>query len=218
MAVTIQQAASNALQTWIAGQLTGGVVVDSQWPGPDTVLPAKAVTILLAGPRQDSHIPEHILSSVNSGAHQANVTWQYMACEQPLQIDVWATDPIARDDILAQLDQVLNAGNRGVGGTDSYVDGLLLQPLVADNWANTFFDYEFHSPDIDDTPDSIKRSEYRATMRGTAYMMLQATRLEARQVAIIFKAKLHTTDTAASTDLYDITTITATGESHSTGP
>jgi len=220
VSVTLQQASANALQAWLQSQLSD-VTVDTQWPGPDTPAPAKAITILLAGPRFDLHVPERFLSGTFPDSSHVRGVWQIRACEQPLQLDVWANDPITRDDILARLDIVLNAGNSSITGQynpDPVGDGLILQPLVADDWAATFFDFEFHGPDVTDTPDAVKRSEYRATLRGTSYAMLQVTKTTSRQIAISFKEKLHQTDVAASTDTNDIVTITAAGESHSTGP
>jgi hypothetical protein len=219
MAVTIQQAAVNALATWLTSQLTGGVTVATRWPSPDRPLPAKAVTILLAGARTDIRLDPEILSATNLGDFQTTVVWRLMACTQPLQLDVWAQSDFERDDIMAQLDTALNAGESSLAGAYANPVGHGCLVAVADGWpASTTADFVFNSPDIDDSPESAKRSEWRGTYRGEVHVMLSVTKVSARQVSIVFKQKLHETDTAASTDKYDNTTIDIDGESHSTDP
>lgn len=62
LTVTVEQAACNALRTWLASQLPG-VEIRSTWPDDDRPLPALAITVLLVGkatdewttPRQVAH-------------------------------------------------------------------------------------------------------------------------------------------------------------------
>ncbi len=197
----------NALVAWLTSQMPG-VTFDTRWPSPDRQLPAKMVTILMAGQRQDASVDTRVLASTNVGSNAASFRFQVKACTQPLQLDVWATSDVARDDILAQLDVALNASEQpaGVYNPDPAASGCLVS--VGDGWEDTFADFDFEGPDIDDSPDSVKRAEFRATIRGECRAMLYVTKQWARQATITFQQKLHETDEAASTDEFETSTIT----------
>lgn len=188
--ISIQQAACDQLAVWLGSQLPG-VVVEPRWPAPSKELPRKAVSIIQAGPRKDENIQPDLLSATNSGTTQSVTRWRLKACEQPIQIDVWTkTDP-ERDDILARLDIALNAGESALTGFFNPMPvgpGVLLK--LTGDWADTYADCQFESADITDTPDSTERAEYRATIRGTIYVMLAVTATTARQTVINFNAKL----------------------------
>ena len=216
--VTIQQAAMNALARWLHTSMSG-VIIENRWPSGDRKMPPRLVTLLMAGARNDEPIEPKLLSAVNSGSTKTNVVWQLKMCEQPIQMDIWAQSEMSRDDILAKLDIALNAGENSDSGffnPDPVGCGVLVK--VSDGWVDTTADFFFEGPDLDDSPETIKRSEYRATLRGTLYVMLAVTKESARQKTIIYKQKLHETDVAAPTDLNDISTITVSGDTHSEGP
>ncbi len=217
MITSIQQAAINSLSSWITSQMSD-VTVLSSWPSPDFPPPNKSITILTAGPRQDESIPLRYLSQSDGAPPSTTATWQIKVCEQNLQLDIWADSDVERDDIIARLDTVLNAGESalGVGIQDPAGSGVLL--AVSDGYpAGTTADFTFEGPDTEDSPESISRSEYRATIRGTAYLGLTVNTVTARQLIINLKEKLHTGDTADSGSLFDITTLTPSGQTGSTG-
>lgn len=175
--VTVVQAAANALALWLIKSLTSDIKVLEKWPEPDTQLPPKAVTVLKVGKR--SRIPLTQLSVANvkviGNGPLARVGYQIGSVEQPMQLDVWATSDAERDDILAQLDVALYAGidqTLGLPG-DPVRDGLLL-PLLDGHDGNNC-DYWFDEPQIDDTPDAVQRSEFRAILFGEARMALVVT-------------------------------------------
>lgn len=186
--VSIQQASANALANYLSTTLTGGVTVDTRWPSPDMPLQNKVVTVLLAGSRQDEFMEPQIMSYSNVGSTQSSVLFRLKACTQPMQLDIWTTSDVERDDIIAQLDIALNVGEASYIST--YVDpvgpGCLL--AVADGWpASTTADFVFENPRVDDSPESVKRSEYRATFTGNCYVALSVTKTTARQITTHFK-------------------------------
>ena len=184
MATSIQQAALNSLATWLTSQISSGVEISARWPSPDRALPAKAITIIKAGNTFDTPIERNIINQVDSLLDNSTIaTWQIRSRRQPLQLDVWATTEPDRDDLLAQLDSALNAAESPVTSFgDAAGSGLLLN--IADGWVNSFADFSFDGPSITDTPDSVQRSEYRATISGDLYVMLTVDRTSARQIQI----------------------------------
>jgi hypothetical protein len=174
--VSIEQAAQNALARWIAQELRD-VPVRDRWPEANVRLPAKTVTVLRAGSRRDEVLDSVAIKSapVAGASGRALFTWRMRACTQPLQLDVWAHSDVARDDLLARLEPVLNASKARsmpalkLSGADPVEHGLAL--LLADGWEG-FASYWFDEPSLTDTPDAVQRSEYRATYRGSAAMQL----------------------------------------------
>jgi hypothetical protein len=189
MMVSVQQAACNALQAYLQPLFTDAFV-DTRWPDATRKLPPKAITIICAGQRQDTQIDPFTTGQVNlAGGTAANYNWQIKACEQPLQLDVWGQTDVSRDDLIARLDIALNAGLSIIKPTQDPVDnGVVLQ--VADGWPCTFADFLFENPDLDDTPDNVNTSEFRATYRGSVNVMLTVTKQSARQLVATFKARL----------------------------
>lgn len=183
MAVSLQQAGNNALATWLVSQLPGDVSISFSWPSPDMELPGKSISILMAGGAFDTPIERQLIKQVNIDALTATGSWQIRSRRQPIQLDVWARTNPERDDLLARLDIALNAGESPVAaGSDPAGDGLLLN--LADGWVESFADFSFDGPTIDDTPESIKRSEYRATISGDVYLMLYVNKISSRQLLI----------------------------------
>lgn len=213
MATSIQQASANALQSYLASQLSD-CKVTGFWPSPDNPLPDKAITVLMAGPRHDESVELEYVGQVNGDLSSpvSESTWRVKVCEQDFQLDIWAHSDYDRDDILARLDEILNVGEAASipGYLDPARTGVLLK--LEDGWANSFADFTFEGPSLDDDPDSIKRSEYRATIRSTAFMSLSVTRKTAKLINLNVKEYLNGEQTA------QITTVTPTGQTGSEGP
>jgi len=186
MKTTVEQAAVNALASWLTRTLPKGVVVSSTWPEPTKVLPQKAVTILRAGAPEEEPLDPIVVGRVDTGPGTSLFTWRLRALRQPLQLDVWTKHTAARDDLLARLDEALNAGmgaTLGASNADPFRHGVVV-PL-ADGWSGTA-DCFFDRPEISDTPDAATRSEYRATVRGWAEVDLTLSALSARLALIRF--------------------------------
>lgn len=186
MSVSIQQAACNALATFLASKMTG-VTVAARWPAPDKALPRKAITVITAGSRRDTAIERKLLSSANSGDTDVDAVWQIAACTQPLQLDIWAHSDFERDAMMADLDIYLNSGETGLGvGNYEVGSGLLLS--LANGWDayDTTGDFAFDESSTDDSSDAVGVSTYRATYRGNAYVMLSVPSTTPRQLIINF--------------------------------
>ena len=188
MITSISQAAANALAGLLGQKLTG-VTVEPRWPSPDKDRPAGSnITVAIAGQRQDTPIPIRQLSAISIVPKGTTVLWQVAACTQPLQLDVWTESDVERDDLIAQLDRILNAGESTLTGAynpDPVGHGVLL--VLADGWETSIADYTFDGPDYEDLSDTVGRSVYRATIRGDANFMLTVAAVSARQALIQFK-------------------------------
>lgn len=192
--ISIQQASVNALAAHLSAQLPD-VRIEDRWPDPQRKLRLPTITILMSAPRQDLAIDFRNLSFQNVGSRVKFQT-QLAACEQLLQLDVWAANQIQRDDILARLDAALNMDTLNPG---EVMHGLNLASLPADNWTDTYFDYWFESPEQDDAPFTAIVDEWRARLRGHAWMMLTVNRETARQSVINFKLQVQETDFVTAT-------------------
>lgn len=192
--ISIQQASVNALAAHLSAQLPD-VRIEDRWPDPQRKLRLPTITILMSAPRQDLAIDFRNLSFQNVGSRVKFQT-QLAACEQLLQLDVWAANQIQRDDILARLDVALNMDTLNPG---EVMHGLNLASLPADNWTDTYFDYWFESPEQDDAPFTAIVDEWRARLRGHAWMMLTVNRETARQSVINFKLQVQETDFVTAT-------------------
>jgi hypothetical protein len=186
MAVSVQQAAVNALAAHLR-QYLPDVVVDDRWPDPSRDMQLPALTILMSAARQDLPISGQDLSFQNVGARIKFQT-QITAFEQLLQLDIWAKNQIQRDDILARLDEALNVDTLN----DDVMHGLNL--ISGDGWDDTYFDYYFESPELEDAPYTAIVDEWRARIRGHAWGILTVKRETARQSVINFQLKVQETD------------------------
>lgn len=196
MAVSIQQAAANALATWLQTKLPD-VVVQPQWPSPDYTKPDKVISIVTAGVRSDLPLDPRVVGRTNLSDTTANFRWQIAACKQPFQLDIWTTSDVDRDDIMARLDQVIRAGATplaGVYNPNPVGHGCLI--AVQDGWQsyNTIADFSFDEVDTDTTSDTQLRDIYRATYTGDAFFMLTVSAVSARQLVIDFAQRISETD------------------------
>lgn len=190
MAISIQQAACDCLAEYLGPKLTG-VVVEPRWPDADKEKPRASLTIIPAGPRRDIPISITPISHVINQPLGVTTKWQIAACTQPIQLDVWALSDVGRDDIMARLDEFLNAGESAlpdVYNADPVGHGVLLQ--MTGVWDTTVADFNFESPDQDDISSTVGQNIFRATYRGEAHFMLTVTSTTARQQVINFQANL----------------------------
>lgn len=213
MAVTVHQAAANALKVWLAAQLGAGFNVEPQWPDPDTALQL-GVTIVPIGPRRDFEIFSEddaivVASSVVS-ATQMLYTFSVRACAQTFQLDTWAPDPFKRDDLDARLDVALNAGFQPTGLAGfAPVSGSLVCPL-GDGWTGNV-DFIFDGPELLDDGSAVRVSEYRSSRRGEAWFMLTGQAQTARMVTATLKERLREADLAVQAARSTLTTIAQVG-------
>lgn len=212
--VSVQQAAVNALVAYLKTQLAADaneITISDSWPEQSVNLPKKAITVILAGPRQDDDVGSYMrdISRVLVSGNVYRYRWTVKACRQPIQIDIWATNDVDREDLIANLDEALHQGEGvtlGTAGRNPFRDGILLNFLDTEDFTGTI-DFTFEDgPDRDNAGDAAQRGEFRATQHGVAAMVLS---LEAESPALI-EAKLKMTLGEKGPSTTDTYTITAT--------
>jgi hypothetical protein len=186
LAVSIQQAGINAFAAYLQSKLPD-CKVENRWPAPDRKLVSKTITVIPAGSRKDDYLEPRILSKVNQGDSQTRVIYQVASCYQPMQLDVWCTGHLERDDLISRLDTFLRAGASSLTGAfspDPVGAGCLI--AVQDGWqeSETTADFIFEDPDTDDEPSAVEASQFRATYRGGAYFKLTIPAIVSRQKVI----------------------------------
>jgi hypothetical protein len=171
MAVSPAQAAANALANYLDQTLSDDITVFARWAEPDVQLPPKVVTVVKVGSRRrlevmgESEVTRELLPDGKT-IRETRAIGSY---EQPMEIHVWSTSDVDREDIIAQLDQALNAGipqTLGLNG-DPWRDGVLIALLASDQYAGNV-DFWFDAVVYDDSGDAVQRREYRAWYVGEA--------------------------------------------------
>lgn len=178
MSVSIQQAACNALGAYLQSKLSD-VTVSYDFPDTERELPALALSILLAGVPHDTPLQPEVIGSVDIDATHKTYRWCVLERSQPIQIDVWSTYQAKRDDLIARLDAILNAG-----WSDQPNSGLVLS--LSDGWdAKAVFDFD--GPSILNSGYSAQMSEFRGSYNGTLRVVLYVDAASAK----IARIKLH---------------------------
>ena len=162
--VSLQQAACNALGARLSSALDPDVVVNYDWPDPEAPLPQKGITIVMAGQADDDILQPEVVNSAPIDAVNRLYRWKVLERTQPIQLDVWTTYQTLRDDLVAKLDQVFNAG--WTGTPDS---GLLL--TLSDGWDGKAT-ADFEGPSLTNSGALAQVSEFRATYAGELRMCL----------------------------------------------
>jgi hypothetical protein len=179
--LTVERSASRALAIYLQGELNLAYgsplcVVSERWPAPDSPLPARAVTILLTGERNDDSTVEaadHIASMTPDTSDARFGLWTFMvkSCRQQLQLDVWSTDDVMRDELLFFVTDALQKGSDhtlglGLRGGDPVRDGPILALDPTFGFAGVA-DFTFQGPSVQDSPDAARQCEYRAMISGS---------------------------------------------------
>jgi hypothetical protein len=204
--ISIQQAACTALQTYLAGQLSGVSVFD-RWPDAQVKLADRRVTILHTGtPQRELFDPKRV-KQVNIDASTATYTYEVASLSCDVQLDVWARSDVVRDDLRSRLEIALT---RGIGATASsivgYFDPIRQGTLVAlaSGWEGTA-DFYFEATLKVDSSPTKHESEYRSMFVGKLYCVLTVEAVSPRMARIHFQQKIN--EAAA----YDVATIDASG-------
>jgi hypothetical protein len=174
MRVTVQQAAANALRTYLQSQMdlregSGAVVVLDRWPPSGELAQPRSISVITAGEREDVYkagLQAELVrqSSVNSTT--GLYTWRVAACSQLVQLDVWATYDVALDEMLADLDQAFRQGTSvtlGLTNGMPFREGVLL--AMGDDWQG-FVDCTLEGgPNVHHSNEAHVTNEHRATLR-----------------------------------------------------
>lgn len=158
---SIMQAIATALAAHLRTQIPTATI-EERWPEPGVALPAKAITVTLAGKVQYEPVNGEFIrcgDEVSPGIFR----WSLKAVRQALQIDVWTTSDVELEDLLEQLGRATHSGlgiTLGQINADPFRDGLLL-PLVG---FPSLCDYLFEDgPEVDESGERGIRREFRAT-------------------------------------------------------
>lgn len=218
--VSIQQAARNALALWIASELNEleGLVVEPTWFESNRKLPPIAISIIGAGRRDIAWGQPELVASAPSGPNHVFGTYKLGYLTQRVQLDIQTTFEPVLQDVIARLDESLNKGAKGLGvvNCDPFANGILVPML--DGWEPGTADFLFGEVDENPTPASVMQGEWRAMYRGELNAMLVGKATSPKLARVNMMQRLRVTDAVDQTAPYDVTTITATGETHSTDP
>lgn len=215
--VSIEQAARNALATWLSTQLAvPDLVIEPRWFPADLDLPPKALSVIDAGLPDVEWLDAELLLKANvdtengSPVKKVDVVWGFGHIDQAVQLDVWAPTEVELDDLRARLVGPLNAGDRGLGLTrvDPFAVGLRL-PL-GDGWDPGIVTFLFELPNTDQTSSSVSESEWHATYRGRASMQMTQRARSARIARILLQQRIYQRDPVETADPPTVTTITVT--------
>lgn len=174
--------------------------VESRWPDPQKQLPPRAITVTRIGARRDVAVYGEDAECLGKGADIDATTalyeWSVRACAQTMQIDIWAVDDFARDDLKARLDVVLNGGSTPTGTANvNPVGGSLLVDLPAeDGWDGARADIIFGDSEDTDSPETTATNEYRATVKGEAWFTLSIQAQSPKLLRVLIAERLRDDD------------------------
>jgi hypothetical protein len=160
----------------------------SEWPSGN--LPPRALSILCAGERRDTHLTAEVVKVTDKPNGKGEFTWTIKAISQPLQLDVWAQTDAERGMILDALDRFLNMGPLfTLGYGDITRDGPLLKldPLSGHEG---FLDFLFEGPRPIYDGQAAHESEFRSTIRGQVDTELTFTATTAKLVRVKLQSLL----------------------------
>ncbi len=195
--VTVEVAAMRALKAFLQAQFNADafwtskpVEVNDSWPMLEQDLPPRAVSIIKAGARQDERHFPMIDGSVVVDANTKDWIWNVAACDQPIQIDIWATSEVDRNSLERSLDEYLHRGPKyslGIPNGDPIRDGVLV--ALGDGFTGTA-DCQFDGIAAVPTPEQIRRTEWRSMTRGMISVQLTVKSRDKRLLRSLLRMKL----------------------------
>lgn len=189
---SVGQAAANSLQLWLVSKLPASVIVYARAPEPSVVAAnirggkTATVTIYKEGKRErEPVLGSQVLESATPIPATSPQAYALLLSigqvMQPLQLDVWATSDLDRDQTIDALDTALNVGwnvtlgpvgTTGIGWAvtaddDPVRDGCVLALSPNDGYAG-LAEFAFDEPELSDDPESNSALQYRAFYTGSA--------------------------------------------------
>jgi hypothetical protein len=154
-----------------------------------------------------------ILKDLNRHYAARLYTYRLADLDQPVQLDLWATNESFRDDLWQLLEPLLNAPLRDSAGpafADVAFDSIRYGVCVplGDGWPGCVADFDFDAPQRVESPDAVQRDEFRMTFRGSCGIFRTVKRQEPR----LTRATLAQT-VVGETALSQTTVVTASGQS-----
>lgn len=165
-----------ALGAYLRAELDPEVVVLDEWPQPGRTRQQRVVSIVSPGGVQKvtAHLPRK-LSFVPVDADTGTYSYSYGLAEVALQLDAWAENPSARDQLVAALQAKLNRPpSATLGGTAlpraSRQQGLVLRVT---NFFSAPCSYVFDFlPRLPESSSIAQAGAHRGTFTGMATMFL----------------------------------------------
>lgn len=153
-----------------------------------------------------------VLKDLNRHYAAKVYTWRIADLDQPVQLDLWASSEVFRDDLWQLVEPLLNAplkSSAGAGFADITFDSLRYGVCVplGDGWPGCVADFDFDAPQRIEDPDSVQRNEFRMMFKGSCGIFRTIRRQEPR----ITRAMLVQTVTGEST-VSQTTVVTASGQ------
>lgn len=209
--VAIYDAAIRALGRYLSNKLAtvdgmGDCTIRFDWPPPDVKLDPKTIVILAAGKYEHEDVEPYVMKADPRGGVLDENTWIVAFIEQPLQIDVWATNEPTRSHMVACLMDLLFYGLGFTLGQGRNPDPIAndTQIALADGWEG-IADFWFDSAGDSDSPNQVFQNEYRATFTGAAELVLTVKATSPRLATFIFKERLRQSgDPSTYTGTYDL--------------
>jgi hypothetical protein len=170
------------------------VVVNAGWPASGATLPDRAVSVVMAGARQEAHLTEEVVKRTDiPNTNQAVFEWSMKAITQPIQLDIWAKYPAARNLICDDLDTILHRGpayTLGVGGIHLR-DGVLVRlPDVSGHTG--IVDYTtLNGPRAIDDSDAVQSNEARSLISAELDVILTVKATSAKLAVVKLKGALN---------------------------
>lgn len=223
LTVSVVKAAENALFAWLSSELPD-VAWSNEWPeAGKAFVKSGSCSLLRAGSANETPIrPIQLLKAILDPYQiTGSYVWRTHSVEQPLQLDVWATSELRRDDILHRLGDALTAGP-GLTLTPAYFAAMGISQLqnpvaqtvllqLAKPWDHLNASFQFDAPETHDDPEDIKARRYRATYRGTGYFDRTVTRASPKIVRVSIPIKVSRAAVPdASTPVLATLTVAAT--------
>jgi len=203
MAQPIQKAACAALGRFIAGYMPD-TVISYEWPAPDAPLPPRAITIICAGAAEDEQVNLDDVDMVPVDDTTGLYTWRFADRDQPIQLDIWSQSQAERDQMLAELEDVLHKGPLFTLGAGNPVrDGILLEFNAQLDGFEGHVDFDLDPPDITDSPNPVRINEWRATIDSEAHMVATVTAQSPRLLRIALSMLLNDALPRDEIDVFD---------------
>jgi len=173
------QAVREGLAAYLAAQLAAAyptLMVYREWP-PKNATAEYTISVLTAGDGEYEYHPPEVISVTPdvSPAVTGAVTYSYGRCEDlPLQLELWATAPFKRDQLMRDVRRLLNqpaSATLGTGVVDLPHEPGLVLPIAG--LAGQPADFEFTPTlGLPENSDATETNEWRASWRGSARFSL----------------------------------------------
>jgi len=205
MAVSVEQAACNALKQWLASQIAGVTFYD-RWPEPDLQLAPKTVAVMLAGkPRDELALGERVVAYSSIDPTTGSYSWRFGTRWHAIRLELWAQYDHGRDDLLTMVEAALRKGPRhtlGIPNGDPVRDGVL---LALSDGHDGHADFTFDPPERHDDPEGIRAQEHRASIDGEVGVDLIVKADSPKLLTAVLRQRLTELNVnAALVDLYSL--------------